>query len=348
MKKPVQIQALQRVFNSLKLAFVFLLFSLVGMGIFLTSLLLGQSGDNLELPAGEGFTSTPAVWLPPDLTTLPNGEEKELISYGRELIVHTAEFLGPKGSVRTISNGMNCQNCHLDAGTKPYGNNYSAVASTYPKVRARSGKLETIEKRINDCFERSLNGFSLDEESKEMKAMVAYLKWLGTMVPAGESPKGAGLVKLNYLNRPASVENGQLVFDQKCVVCHGKNGEGVANQAGSAWIYPPLWGDKSYNSGAGLYRLSRFAGYIKANMPLGATYDRPQLTDEEAWDIAAFVNSMSRPTKSFQQDWPDISKKPVDHPFGPYADGFDEEQHKYGPFKPIEERRAALNKDKSD
>src|SRR5690606_21031005 len=94
----------------------------------------------------------------------------------------------------------------------------------------------------------------------------------------------------------------------------------------------------------GLFRLSRFAGYIKANMPLGATYTAPQLTDEEAWDIAAYVNTMYHPKKDISQDWPDISKKPVDHPFGPFTDEFTEDQHKYGPFKPIVEQRKRLSK----
>ena len=38
-----------------------------------------------------------------------------------------------------------------------------------------------------------------------------------------------------------------------------------------------------------------------------------------------------------KNDYPDISKKPIDDPFGPYADTFSESQHKYGPFQPIEE-----------
>jgi thiosulfate dehydrogenase len=77
-------------------------------------------------------------------------------------------------------------------------------------------------------------------------------------------------------------------------------------------------------------------------MPLGATYDAPILTDEEAWDVAAYVNSMPRPTRNLSRDWPDISKKPLDHPFGPYTDGFDETQHKLGPFKPIQEKRKVI------
>jgi thiosulfate dehydrogenase len=279
------------------------------------------------------------LWKAPDLATIPNTEKGELIKYGRELISFTSKYLGPNGIVMSLSNGMNCQNCHLDAGTRPYGNNYSAVASTYPRLRARSGKIENIEKRVNDCLQRSLNGSALTADSREMKALVAYIQWVGKDVPKGESPRGVGLLKLPFLDRAASAENGKLVYDKTCAVCHGKNGEGIALADSTGWQYPPLWGANSYNFGAGLFRLSRFAGYVKANMPFGATYDAPQLTDEQAWDVAAYVNSMPRPTKDLSADWPDISKKPIDHPFGPYADEFSEQQHKIGPFKPIEDNQ---------
>jgi cytochrome c len=282
------------------------------------------------------------LWTAPDSNTIslePNATE---IQFGRDLISHTSEYLGPKGRLKKISNGMNCQNCHLNAGTKPFGNNYSAVASTYPKVRPRSGSIETIEKRVNDCIERSLNGKVLENNSHEMKAMVAYIKWIGKNVPKDSVPRGSGLVTLPYLDQAANPEKGRLLYDLKCTVCHGKNGEGILNADGTTWTYPPLWGKNSYNVGAGLFRLSRFAGYIKVNMPWGSTYNAPQLTDEEAWHIASFVNSMPRPIKDLSSDWPDISKKPIDHPFGPYIDEFDERQHKYGPFKPIIESRKEL------
>jgi thiosulfate dehydrogenase len=74
-------------------------------------------------------------------------------------------------------------------------------------------------------------------------------------------------------------------------------------------------------------------------MPQGASYENPQLTDEEAWDIAAYVESLERPSKDLSKDWPKIAKKPVDHPFGPFADQFSEKQHKYGPFKPIKKEK---------
>lgn len=278
-------------------------------------------------------------WAPPDSTAINLLPEAELIKYGRQLIANTSHFLGPKGTVAKSTNGMNCQNCHLDAGTKIFGNNYSAVASTYPKFRGRSGTYESIEKRVNDCFERSLNGQALKHDSKEMKAIVSYIKWVGSNVKKGEPPKGSGLVKITLLDRPASPENGKVLYADKCSTCHGKDGQGVLKPSGDGYTYPPLWGENSYNWGAGLYRLSTFAGYIKANMPLGATIDAPQLTDEECWDLAAYINSLPRPKMDLSHDWPDISKKPFDHPFGPFADTFSASQHKFGPFKPIVEKK---------
>ncbi len=275
------------------------------------------------------------VWIAPDIATIPNNDKGEQIKYGRELIANTSKYLGPKGSVGNFSNGMNCQNCHLDAGTRPFGNNYGGVASTYPKFRERSGSTENIYKRVNDCFERSLNGQALDTMSKEMQAIKSYIKWLGKDVSKKEKQKGVGITEVAFISREANPETGKTIYMQKCKSCHAENGEGKLNADGLAYQYPPLWGESSYNLGAGLYRLTRFAGYVKSNMPQGATWDNPQLSDEEAWDVAAFVNSQPRPKKDLHLDWPKISGKPIDYPYGPYADNFSEQQHKYGPFEPI-------------
>ncbi len=276
------------------------------------------------------------IWEAPDIYLAQTDDKASLIAYGRDLIARTQDYFGEEGLVRPASiNGMNCQNCHLEAGSKPFGNNYFAVESTYPQMRARSGALETIPKRVNDCFQRSLNGEAIDTTSREMKAILAYMHWLGTGVPKGEKPKGTGLVEVPFLDRAADPAQGQIIYTAKCASCHGLNGQGLPIPE-SPRYYPPLWGEKSYNEGAGLFRLSRFAGYVKANMPFGATYQNPQLSDEEAWDLAAFVNSQPRPKHPFlNTDWPKIVKKPFDHPFGPFADTFPEAQHKFGPFAPI-------------
>ena len=282
------------------------------------------------------FKVTEQPWQAPDTLSIPNTSEGKPILYGRELVRHTSVYLGPKGKVIKTSNGMNCQNCHLEAGTKYFGNNYSAVASTYPKLRARSGTIESIEKRVNDCIERSLNGNGLPIDSKEMRAFVSYIKWVGKDVEQNSSPRGSGLVDVPKLNRAADSVRGKVVYQKYCKRCHGENTQGELAANGLEWKYPPLCGEGSFNVGAGLYRLSRLAGYVKVNMPNDlATYDKPALTDEEAWDVAAYIVSLPRPSKDISRDWPDISTKPFDHPFGPYADRFSESQHKYGPFVPI-------------
>ncbi|QJB39535.1 c-type cytochrome [Chitinophaga oryzae] len=278
------------------------------------------------------------VWSGLSSRQIPNSTERgRLIQYGHDLIANTAQYLGPQGSVAQISNGMNCQNCHLQAGTVPYGNNFGKVYATYPLFRARNNGVQTIYDRVKDCFERSLNGHAPDTGSREMQAIYAYIRWLGEDVPKGTKPKGTGIMKLPYLSRSADPAAGMLVYEQKCSSCHGKEGEGQSSPVGPGYSYPPLWGPHSYNDGAGLYRLSNFAGFVYNNMPLGTTYHRPQLSEEEAWDVAAFVNSRPRPHLNQDNDWKLTAKKPVDFPFKPYADTFSERQHKFGPYQPIKE-----------
>ncbi len=319
---------------------------ILGSSIFLLVLLVGYftgifysetTTSTTEITEKKTYKPEKSVWKLISMDAVVHEPNPELIKYGRELIANTAYYLGPNGKVAQQTNGMNCQNCHLDAGSRVWGNNYGAVASTYPKFRERSGSKESIVKRVNDCMERSLNGRGLDSSSLEMRAIVSYIKFLGQSVPKDSIPNGTGIWKLKFLNRAADPAKGQVAYEQKCVSCHGQNGEGVKSADGLVYTYPPLWGQHSYNVGAGLFRLSRFAGYIKTNMPFGATYEKPQLSDEEAWDIAAYVNSRPRPSKDLSKDWPNISGKPIDHPFGPYSDSFSEEQHKFGPFKPIDD-----------
>ncbi len=285
-------------------------------------------------------------WKAPDINRITDTKQKGQVEYGKDLIAHTAKYLGPNGSVLKISNGLNCQNCHLQAGTTVFGNNYGSVASLYPKFRARSGAIENVYKRVNDCFERSLNGKALDTSKIEMQAIVAYINFIGSNVAKGKKAEGSGLKDLAFLDRAVDPEKGKLVYTSKCQSCHQLNGEGVFNADKSEYTFPALWGKQSYNDGAGLYRISNFAKYVKYNMPQGTTHLSPQLSDEEAWDVAAFVNSQSRPHINVLKDWPDISKKPVDHPFGPFADNFKEKQHKYGPYKPIVDQQ--IKREKAD
>lgn len=262
-----------------------------------------RPGENED---GETVVPVELPWIAPDTDLIPGGEAGRLISYGRELVVNTASYFGPKGSVASLTNGLNCQNCHLDAGTRVWGGNFGGVTATFPRFRNRSGTCESIEKKINDCFVRSMNGRGLDTGSREMKAMIAYMAWLGKDVPEGRHPLGSGLIKVPYPDRAADPLRGEKVYFQKCRQCHGDGGQGLPRHDGAGYIYPPLWGKDSYNTAAGIYRLGKFVSFVKYNMPYGATYTKPQLTDEEAWDVAAYVNSRPRPLKKPAVDWPGV------------------------------------------
>lgn len=268
--------------------------------------------------------------------------EDTLVRLGHDIITNTYAYFGPHGKVAAITNGMNCQNCHINGGIVPWGNNFGAVIISYPKSSARMGAIMSLSRRINDCFERSLNGMAIDTNGREMQAMIAYMHWLDDGVK--QKPAGSGIMKLAYLDRAADTAKGKLVYISSCQRCHGKNGEGQQNEKGG-FVYPPLWGDKSYNTGAGIYRLSMLAGFIKNNMPYEeALYNHTVLTNEEAWDVSAFINSQPRPVIKNKKDYPDISKKEVDNPVGPYSDTFPELQHKYGPFKEIAAAHEAKNR----
>jgi thiosulfate dehydrogenase len=147
---------LLRVINYL-IGLVFLLV----LAVMLTPILVWKGERIVDFfkskPTEEKITSNSSIdtvnyWRPKYISAIEDKSQKELVEYGKELIAHTSRYLGPKGSVMQLSNGLNCQNCHLDAGTKIWGNNYGSVASTYPKFRARSGMEENMYKRINDCF----------------------------------------------------------------------------------------------------------------------------------------------------------------------------------------------------
>ena len=161
---------------------------------------------------------------------------------------------------------MNCQNCHLNAGNQPWGNNYGAVYSTYPKYRDRSGSIETIYKRVSDCMQRSLNGMAIDSNSKEFIAIFAYIKWLGKDVKKGEKPIGAGIEKIAFLNRAADPNKGRAIYIATCQICHGTNDQGQMLATKKEYAYPSispfLPGSASYVEHCGKHYLNtRFVNY---------------------------------------------------------------------------------------
>jgi thiosulfate dehydrogenase len=194
-------------------------------------------------------------------------------------------------------------------------------------------------------MQRSMNGRPLPRNSPEMIAMASYIRSLG----AREEAMGAGQRKADEPAafkvpvRAASLDAGKQVFEKRCQMCHGNDGSGLLATANPihGYVFPPLWGPDSFNDGAGMHRVLTAARFIKARMPLG----RPDLTNDEAFDVAAFINAQPRPEMAhLDQDYPDRSAKPVDNGYGPFADPFPPDQHRFGPFPPIEAYYKQLQK----
>ncbi len=282
----------------------------------------------------------PSEWQPKTIDMLDNEPNAELIRLGYDLITRTPEIIGPlakDSENRFAGNMLTCQNCHLQAGTKPAAGSFVGVYKRFPQFRGRENKMGTIEERIDGCMERSMNGRKIPHASEEMKGMLAYMAWLSDDVPDSEQKKYKGFLSLKIPEVKADIDLGKSVFEKHCMVCHGEDGQGQRPNAEGMYVYPPLWGEHSFNHGAGMHRVITAAQFIKGNMPyLEATYDSPVLSDEEAFHVAAYINSFERPKKANTEvDFPDKKLKPVSTPYGPYADPFGIEQHKYGPFKPI-------------
>jgi thiosulfate dehydrogenase len=285
-----------------------------------------------------------AEWTIPDVDRLPDDDWGRTVRYGRDLTVKTASLIGPEVSDpahRFAGNNLNCQSCHIEGGTKEFGLPFKGVYVDFPNYRARSGSVGTVEDRVQGCMIRSMNGKQLPADGPEMTAIVAYLKFLSTGLSVGAPTKGRGSGKMPELTRAADPVRGQAVYAQSCAACHGEQGQGQrAGALGDAQGYtiPPLWGPDSFNDGAGMARLGDAANFIHANMPDGTTWQKPALSVEDSWDVAAFVESHDRPHKpDLDRDFPNRLQKPVDAPYGPYADKFELSQHKLGPFQPIRE-----------
>lgn len=221
---------------------------------------------------------------------LPGGRSMELsILRGKALVNHTRDSLPTH-----VGNALRCTSCHLDDGARPNAMPWTGVYSRFPQYRARNGRVNVIEDRINDCFERSLGGVAIPFDGREMRDIVAYMAFLSKgIAPPGVVP-GQG-VKALAPPVPGDTVFGLAVFEKTCTRCHGLKGQGTG-------IAPPLWGPKSYTIGAGMARVRTASAFVRQNMP----FDQPgSLTDAQAAAVAAYINSRPRPDFAGKEnDWP--------------------------------------------
>jgi thiosulfate dehydrogenase len=215
---------------------------------------------------------------------------------------------------QNVGDALNCASCHLKAGTMAGASPFIGVSAFFPSYAARAGRIITLEERINGCFLRSMNGKPLPVESADMQAMVSYFNWMKRKIKQEDKVAGRGVGKMDISIEP-DIENGRNVYWAQCAMCHGKEGEGLVD-AESRYIYPPLWGDHSFNIGAGMARTYTAAAFTKNNMPIGFHERFPLgqggLSEQEAVDVAEYFSHQPRadfPGKV--NDWP-RDEKPKD------------------------------------
>ena len=219
-----------------------------------------------------------------DASSLPSGEQGDVIRYGRELILHTRAHMRPY-----VTANMDCAACHVTAGPIARGGTFVGIAAQFPQWNKRAKRTITLQDRIAECFLYSMNGRPPAYASREMIAIVAYITYLSRGVPIGAKPDPNTRLASISLGHP-DTRAGEQLYSAKCSACHGANGTG--SQA-----FPPLWGASSFNAGAGMHRLTTMAGFVRYNMPQNAP---GSLTDRQAYDVAAYVLTHARP--AFQRE----------------------------------------------
>lgn len=234
---------------------------------------------------------------------IPDDQVGAAIRRGRAILDSTRDSLP-----EFVASNLRCTSCHLDHGTRPNASPWVGVYSRFPQYRSRNAKVNIIEDRINDCFQRSLNGKPLPLGGREMTDIIAYLAFLSRGVPPPGDVPGQGFKRIDPLT--PDLANGKLVYAGQCVRCHGADGEGMKNPdpRGTPGYYPPLWGPGSFTIGAGMARLRTAASFIRFNMP----FDTPgTLTDQQAYDVAGYLVSRARPDFAAKAlDWPNGDPPP--------------------------------------
>ncbi len=231
-------------------------------------------------------------YLPPPDDSIPEGPYGNAVRRGRAIFMETSTMVSDH-----VGNTLACVNCHLDAGRRENSAPMWGAYVRYPAYRGKTKSISTLEDRITGCFTYSMNaqaspsGKPPAPGSDVYRDLMTYFYWMSNGAPTGEKLPGSGYPKVNKPEAGYDVMRGQKVYAQNCALCHGADGQGQRDPK-SGVVFPPLWGPDSYNWGAGMARIDTAAGFIKANMPFGKPFS---LNDQEAWDVAAYLDSHERP-----------------------------------------------------
>ena len=262
-----------------------LAFTLAGAGVFAAPALAADAPSAPPKSEINAAVGTGARFTPPPESAIPDDEFGKMIKLGRDIMLDT-----PRYAKAYVGNTLSCVNCHTDAGRMAGSAPLWAAYVSYPAYRSKNKKVNTYEERLQGCFMYSQNGKAPPLGSKVLVALQSYSYWMAKGLPVDEKTAGRGYPDLPDPAQAPDYVRGQKVYEAKCAICHAADGQGQS-VAGET-VFPPLWGAKSFNWGAGMGSYKNAAKFIDANMPYGMSYS---LTPQEAWDVAYFMDAHERP-----------------------------------------------------
>lgn len=247
---------------------------------------------------------------PPPDSAIPDNDFGKEVKLGQAIFNGTSPLAAP-----FVGNSLRCASCHLDAGRLPNSAPLWSAYLTYPAYRSKNKHVNTLAERMQGCFSYSMNGKAPPLGDKVLVALESYAFFLAKGAPVGAELAGGGYPTPPKPALAMDFDRGAKVFESKCALCHGPDGQGQASNG--AVVFPPLWGPKSFNWGAGMGSIKNAAGFIKANMPLS---QGNTLLDQEAWDVAMFMDSHERPQDPrFKGSIADTRKQHHDSPMDMYG-----------------------------
>lgn len=232
-----------------------------------------------------GANAATTAFKPPLDSAIPDNEFGKMVKLGQRIFNNTA-----KEAPKFVGNTLNCASCHLDSGRLAHSAPLWAAYVAYPAYRSKTGRVTTFSERLQGCFVYSMNGKAPPAGDDVLVALESYAFFLAKGAPVGTSLPGRGYPAPAQPPLAMDFARGELVFQQKCVLCHGADGQGQSSHGDV--VFPPLWGPQSFNWGAGMAVIKNAAAFIQGNMPLSQGHT---LTDQEAWDVAMFMDSHERP-----------------------------------------------------
>lgn len=261
-------------------------------------------------PVDTGNSVMAQAFVPPEARKIPDTPMGAVIRRGEQIFLQTGT-----NAPGFVGNNLNCVNCHLDAGRKAKSAPLWGAYPLYPAYRSKTKHVDTFSERLRGCFTYSMNGKAPDPGDEVLVALEAYAYWMAQGAPVGQKLPGAGYGKAAAPAKVPDFQRGQAVFTAQCALCHGADGQG--QRSGEVQVFPPLWGARSYNWGAGMHQVDKAAAFIQANMPLGRG---GTLSAQDAWDVSTYINSQQRPQDPrFTQDVATTRAQFHDSPYSLYG-----------------------------